>query len=221
MSNWYEVGSDGWLVGVERRPHPPGKRYSDDNTGVGMAWHSMEGSYAGSLSVLDSARGGSWKFSVTQDGRLVQHCPVQCSCWASGNSLANTALWATESEGRAGQPLSEAQVQTCLRLIRTWERYTGRKATREGGWGSGRTMHEHREVATLVTPNAGPTACPSGRYAPLWAALEEDDMADKVSELNAAVMKRLDLINVASGDYDKMKQAHALLAEAGLVPKRD
>jgi len=82
-------------------------------------------------------------------------------------------------------------------------------------------MHEHREVATLVTPNAGPTACPSGRYAPLWAALEEDDMADKVSELNAAVMKRLDLINVASGDYDKMKQAHALLAKAGLVPKRD
>src|SRR5690606_34831417 len=45
------------------------------------------------------------------------------------------------------------------------------------------------EVATLITPNAGPTACPSERYAPLWAALEEDEMAlrEEVDKLKVAL----------------------------------
>ena len=162
--------ASGWLHWTERKAGPEHKRYSVDNAGEGIVWHSMEGGYLGSVGeLLNPNRQASWMFSLKKDGVMVQHYPIQASCWASGNMEANTRYWSVELEGFADQPINAAQQVTAKRLIAEWERWHGAAAKRRV------SMWEHREVATLSTPNAGPTACPSERYAPLWAALDQED----------------------------------------------
>lgn len=161
----------GWVDWASRHYGPPNKIYTQQNSGAGMVFHSMEGTYSGSMSVLDSTRPSSWMFSCRLNGELVQHYDVMSSPWASGNATANCSLWSVESEGYAGTPVNEAQVATLARLVREWEGHTGRAAVRQA------TLWEHREVWDWTSPNAGPTSCPSGRYAPLYAALEGGDMA--------------------------------------------
>ncbi len=164
------INTDGWYDWAIRVPGPANKQYDQRNTMAGAALHSMEGYYAGSLAELNKAeRQASWMASVKQDGTLVQHYPVFTSCWASGNSLANTTLVAFELEGVAGTPATEKQVATMLRALKelgTFAGFVPKRAT------PGRTLHEHREVWNWTTPNAGATSCPSDRYAPLYAALE-------------------------------------------------
>jgi hypothetical protein len=126
----------------------------------------MEGWFAGSMAELDKpSRFASWNFSVTLDGRLFQHYPVTVSTWASGNATANQLI-SVESEGTAAVALTSDQVSTVLRLFGDWEAWSGLVAKR------GETVWEHRQVWNWTTPNAGATACPSERYAPVWDAME-------------------------------------------------
>lgn len=156
----------------------------------------MEGWMAGSMAELDKvARQASWMFSIDLNGYLYQHYPITASCWASGNGLANCQWWSVELEGTYSMPINEAQLATALRLIEEWKALKGREATRVGDFWS-KTMWEHREVDTLATPNAGETGCPSERYAPLWAALEGDDMPDP----------RLDEVIAALGGIDEIRK---------------
>lgn len=139
----------------------------------------MEGWLAGSFGELDNPnRSASWHFSNALDGTLYQHYALSVSCWASGNYEANTRYVAIESEGVAGTPLNDAQRTTFVRLARELG-FTRR----------GTDLFEHNEVATLWSPNAGPTACPSHRYDAAFAALTEDeDMPDpRVDKLIAAL----------------------------------
>lgn len=191
---------DGWITWAERRTAPQDKVYSAANRGKGLALHSAEGAIAGAEARLratdrdDDGRytryaAASWTFFLRKGAGLVQYYPVTASTWASGNAAANTSLWAVEAEGVAGEPLTDGQAATLLRLLDEWEAHTGRRATRDE---PGRTLWEHREVWDWASPNAGPTACPSGRYAPFYAALEGrrpvDGLWRAVDEIKAVLI---------------------------------
>ena len=195
---------NGWLDWCEHLPGPADKVYSAKNAGNGLALHSMEGygygGIHGRMNNTDRDPDGrytfyaqaSWMFSLMVDGTLIQHYPVTASTWTSGNWLANTTLWGIESEGKAGTPLTAAQVKTVLRLWREYEAHTGKFATREHPI---RTLWEHNEVALWAEPNGGPTSCPSHRYDPAYAAnaaspIEEDDMTPE--QIEALVNARVD-----------------------------
>lgn len=189
------ITPDGWVSWALRRPGPANKLYSATNGGHGIVWHSMEGWMAGSMRELDKPeRQASWMFSIDLDGHLWQHYPITASCWASGNGLANTQWWSVELEGTRDMPINDMQQAAAVALINEWVALKGRDATRHGDLWS-KTMWEHREVDTLATPNAGDTACPSERYAPLWAVLE-GDMPDP----------RLDEVITALGGIDAIRQ---------------
>lgn len=178
------IDSDGWLDWTIRHPGPSAKLYPERNQMLGWACHSAEGWLAGILATLDNPnRAASWCFTNALDGMVYQHYPIWASCWASGNKKANTQLIGVESEGMAGTPLNEAQVANMVLLVREWEMATGRIPQRT----EPRTIWEHNEVALWITPNAGPTACPSHRYDPFFAILE-DEMADpRIDELAKAL----------------------------------
>lgn len=169
------ISANGWLDWALRNAGPAHKVYPTVNGSHGIVWHSMEGTYNGSMSVLMGPRQSSWMFSLRYDGTLVQHYPITASCWASGNGLANTSWWSVELEGFHSNRINALQQATAERLMVEWADYKQMEPTREGNLWT-KTMWEHREVDTLVTPNAGDTACPSERYAPLWATLTEDEV---------------------------------------------
>ncbi len=199
---------NGWLDWAERLPGPVDKVYSMPNECRGIACHSMEGwGYWGihgrMMSPERDASGrytamaqASWMFSNMADGTFIQHYPVTASTWTSGNWIANTTLWGVESEGKAGTPLTQAQVANMLRLADEFEAYTGRPAIRSGQ----RTVWQHNEVWNWATPNAGPTACPSNRYDGFFIALE-DDMTPAERELFNALVGLF-------GGRDKILAAH-------------
>lgn len=132
-------------------------------------------------------------------------------------------------EGMAGEPINPSQMEAAQRLIREWEEHSGLEAKR------GKTLFEHKEVATRWFPNAGPTACPSGRYEPLWAALEDsmpseaDFLALKaevesekkkrealeiqMASLNKAIMDRLSLFGLGAGPIGEVREAMSKLEE--------
>ena len=132
-------------------PGHPSKVYSEKNSGVGVILHSMEGywSYAND-EVQDAQIPLSWHFSVLKNGVVEQHYPLSASCWHAGNKQANTTLIGIEHEGVKGEPLTEAQVQSSLLLVR-W-------VAAQQGWEMERgvTMFEHNEINPKTT-------CPNGR----------------------------------------------------------
>lgn len=215
------ITPDGWVDGLERIPGPRDKVYAVKNELEGLACHSMEGWWTYSLQLLMEPNKKSWMFSNLVNGRLVQHYPLTSCPWASGNFKANTKLWPTESEGVAGTPLNDLQVANMLFLALVYETYTGRKATRGE---AARTVWQHNEVWDWDTPNAGPTACPSGRYDGFFAALEarvdkpapapEPVMEDKI--LRDAMAAREALRHLASDpDHIRVMNAVAVLKQAG------
>ena len=195
--------TNGWLDWAIKRPGPAGKVYAEKNQSLGLVTHSVEGWLNGAFGELDNPnRAASWHFTNAIDGRFFQHYPVTASCWASGNRPANTMYWAVESEGVAPAPLNDVQIANMTRLCKEFEAYTGREATRSEAL---RTVYMHREVATAYSPNAGPTACPSERYAPFFFVLDmaqeqEDDMVTR-EEFDAlkAVVDRINIEAVILG----------------------
>lgn len=195
------IGADGWLVGAERRPGIADKVYAQPNAGLGLACHSQEG-YRNSVEArffsterdpADATRysayaAASVMFYNPLRGPLVQYYPVTASTWTSGNARANTTLWAVESEGLASRegPLEANQEANLRHLLAAWEAHTGRVATRTP---AARTLWQHNEVWNWSNPNAGPTACPSGRYDRFFAKLEEEEMElrDRVARLERIV----------------------------------
>lgn len=181
------ISLDGYLDFARRRPGPAFKVYDTVNMGEGIVHHSMEGWFGGSMAELDKPeRQASWMFSIDLAGQLWQHYPITASCWASGNGLANTHWWSIELEGLYSMPINDAQLATLRRLHSEWSLWKGKPITRTGDLYS-KSMWEHREVDTLISPNAGDTSCPSERYARAWAELsQEDDMTkDEVKQLIA------------------------------------
>lgn len=169
----------GWVDWASRLDGPDGKTYPEANQIRGIALHSMEGSYAGSLAELTRPeRQASWHFSLRADGSLIQHYPITASCWASGNKIANTRLVAIELEGKAGTPITTVQVVILRRVIREIGVHAGWVATRAE---TGRTIWQHNEVWNWGWPNAGATACPSNRYQPYFDSIEESPVTPEIT----------------------------------------
>jgi hypothetical protein len=133
--------------------------------------HSLEGGYTpitGYTPLRDPNRfPTAWHGTIKRNGIFWQHYPVFVRL-QHGNS-ANTRGPGFESEGVAGEPLTPEQVATWRRIHKDIAAFTGKTYTRIPGSQVG--LVEHREMT--VPP--GGTACPSGRYAPLWAALEGEE----------------------------------------------
>lgn len=204
---------NGWLDWAERKDGIADKIYSAANSGRGLVCHSQEG-YRNSIesrffsTERDSAgrytpyAAASAMFYNPLEGPLVQYYPVTASTWTSGNSFANTTLWATESEGLAGTPLNANQVENMLRLAEEWEAYSGGIASRDPAH---RTVWQHNEVWNWASPNAGPTACPSNRYEPFFAALEDRVTRQEYEDL---------LLSVWSGSEEASLSREERLANA-------
>lgn len=179
------IDAAGWVDWATRDPGPSNKVFDARNQANGLVLHSMEGWWGGSRAeMLRQTRQASWHFSNLLSGELIQSYPLTASCWASGNFEANTRFVAMELEGLADMPINDDQLRTTLRLFADLEAW-GLKLTR-GTSEADRTLWMHREVATRWFPNAGPTGCPSDRYARLFEALEDDMSA--IDEIKGLVV---------------------------------
>lgn len=173
---------DGFVDWAIRRdhilPHPGWRTYPDENTGAGVTWHSAVTDSRLSVEgeMLNPVRQFSVMFILEKDGTLYQYYPIKASPWCSGSQTANTTTWCLEAIGGRSpidEPLTDAQVETCVRLIGEYEESTGNKASRgsDAHFGDDRTMFEHNDWVS--------TACPSGRYDRLWRILAEEDDVDE------------------------------------------
>lgn len=154
-----------------QRPGPPEKRGypgSLASAGDGVVCHSMAGSAAGGMAVLDDRdRRASWHFSVLLDGTVLQHYDSAEITWHSGSRGWNTRLIGIEHEGGfdpADEPLTPPQLASSAALVRWLAREHGFAMRRRDG------LWEHREVAPLFDP----TSCPSGRIP--WQHYERSRM---------------------------------------------
>lgn len=124
----------------------------------------------------------AWHASVLSrtDNGLIQHAPLNWRL-AHGNS-ANPYSPGIELEGLLAThgPADPWQVATLLRMERDLAQHYGRPFRRaNGGW------HQHGEH--------GPTSCPEGRYAPLYAAwAKEEEQEDDEMGMTAEELARLE-----------------------------
>lgn len=157
-------------------PGDPSKVYPGANACIGIVNHSAEGYRTAMLQRVASPTSGvSWPFSVMQDGAVYQHYELEASCWHGGNAWVNEHYVGVEHEGVTGQELTTVQLANSVELNR-WI-----AGVKRFPMSRGLTLFEHREVATLVVPNHGPTSCPSGRI-PWGYYTEEADV--KVTQLD-------------------------------------
>ena len=186
------IDANGWLDWTTKIPGVADKVYTQPNTGLlGLALHSVVGSETGFqdgipnrfLNTERDAQGrytpnaaASSMFVLRYSGEMIQMYPVTASTWTSGGREANCSTWAVEAEGGYlsapggyDEPLRPAQVATMLRLCGEWEMKYGRQIKRSL---VDRTLWEHQDLAKRFGTSA--TACPSKRYLPLYAALQEE-----------------------------------------------
>ena len=172
----------------------------------GIVEHSAEGYEAGMMMVLDGSQYiQSWHASIMKDGRLLQHYRWDTICYHAGNRPMNERKIGVEHEGIAGEPLTEAQIVTSVGLARELSRTFGFPMARGVG------LHEHNEVVTLYNPNAGPTACPSGRIPWERYTETEDDMTDDERELLRLTAKTFVLDAVELSFYTEDEQTALML----------
>lgn len=173
------ITSDGWFDWAERDPGPVAKTNGGRNTVRGFVPHSAEGYWPYLQTLLHSmAREASWGASNLKNGRLVQHYSIFAQTWTSGAGYPNNNFFSNETEGVAGEPLTDGQVNNIVRQVRelsALKLWTPRRPTSPTDTTA--TLYEHTDC---VRWGAKYTACPSGRipWPRIMAALQpqEDDM---------------------------------------------
>lgn len=146
--------------GAIQRPGPAGKVWGDQNVIAGAIIHSMQGSYAGALTVLDDEsvtdanayRAASWHFSIDKAGVVYQHYELNETPFHAGSRFWNDRLIGIEHEGgppgNLSEPFTDAQYAASRALVR-W-------IASQGGWSVDRSrLYEHNQVTA--------TSCPNGR----------------------------------------------------------
>jgi hypothetical protein len=167
------ITADGFHDFATRDLLPASRIYPWRNSMRRIFHHSLEGVWGSYKAYLDPSRGMTgWTGTVLRSGQAIQHAPVWAGL-AHGGPFANPYGPGWEAEGFAGEPLTAAQVRTYLRIHADMAAFTGFSYYRDGTNADFRLV-EHGEAA--------PTACPSGRYFPLWAAVaaggtQEDDLS--------------------------------------------
>lgn len=159
-----------------QRPGPDWKVWPEQNSCEGAILHSLEGSSVAALNQLTGTVSVSWHFTMLKDGSVWQHYPLTASCWHAGGKAANTRLIGVEHEGKAGEPLTEAQTQASVALVR-WLSATC-------GWPMERhtRLLEHNEVFA--------TACPSGRIP--WSKYVPENSGADIRDGQDVGLNRLD-----------------------------
>lgn len=120
------------------------------NAMQGVVLHSAEGSTSAALGELFSEAQKSWHFSISRDGGVLQHYNLDSSCWHAGSRYWNERLIGIEHEGRAGEPLTDAQERASIALVRWiaqqcgWTPYRG---------GAQQTLWAHSELYGTTCPN--------------------------------------------------------------------
>ena len=168
--------SAAWYPAATRRAGPAWKTSGDRSETRGAVYHSVEGSLASAFAVLDGPREASWPLTNPKVGKMLQHYPLGKLCWHARGG--NDWSLGVENEGRAGQPLTESQVQN-LADFSAWLVEEGWLPALARGESGLKTLWEHNEVGAQASPPYV-TACPSGRIP--WAEIirraeEEDEMA--------------------------------------------
>lgn len=189
------IKTNGYLDWATYRPGIANKVYSEPNSGEWITCHSVVGEesdfedgipnrFLSTETYYDPELGmhrytayaaASSMFVLRKSGELIQMYPVTASTWTSGGRKANTRSWAIEAEGgqapNYSEPLTPEAEASFVRLVREWERYSGKRAKAHI------TLVEHKEMAERF--GYKPTACASDRYRFAWAKAEqreEDDM---------------------------------------------
>ncbi len=182
--------SDRWFGKAVREPgHPlahgyPGIREPREKRG--LVYHSAEGNLATMRRIILAPGPPSWTFSNPKVGRLIQHHERGTNVWANGSVAANLPFDACESEGVAGEPLTESQTQNLIDLARWY--------VKEEGWPGFKRLQQAWEHNEMVRFGAPPTACPSDRipWNAIIPALEEAPMPQPTVE---QILKVLELVN--------------------------
>lgn len=176
----------------------------------------------------DAAAHAAWMYSPTgapyawhetvDDKEIWQSIPVTMQGWHAGDGLYG--LGNTESIG----------IEICV-----FKGIDQERAYLNAAWRIAQLLRDGHGRLGVVQHNFWTGKhCPRGlRDNGLWdwflgrisffkeGPVVEGKQEDYARALNRAVMQRNDLIHIASGDYDKVKLAHAILVEKGLVPVRD
>ena len=219
--------SAGWLDIAIRRPGPAIKTSGFRRVTTGAVYHSAVGYEAGMMAVLDNVRvQSSWALSNMQDGRVLQHYPIDIVTWASNQMNPKTA--AMEHEGGHNphnETLTAPQIDNGVLVAQALrDRYAWSKFARTGPQ---KNLWEHREIVN--------TACPSGRIDPIWGVLlsteppapppleKEDDMAVIILNTNenpgkyylSTWMSKRHLKNMAELNwYRALRVAEAQIAQS-------
>ena len=179
-------------------PGIPDKVYSQPNSGIGFACHSIVGSYAAAMgrfmSTLKDDDGrytryaaASCVFVLRYSGELIQMYPITASTWTSGGVEANCNYIPMELEGgqapNYSEPMTDAQVASFVRLINDLEAHKGIQYI------PNENILQHKQLAAMFGTSA--TACASDRYDNGWIALEETQVMTP-EEVEAIVRKVFD-----------------------------
>jgi len=180
--------SDRWFPKAIREPgHSEAHGYesvAEPRRKLGIVYHSAEGGLAAMRAIIQAPGEPSWTFSNPKTGRLIQHYPRGTNIWANGSLDANILFDACESEGVAGEPLTDSQVQNLIELARWYKQEEGWE-----GFARWKQAWEHKEMKRF---GARPTECPSGRIPwPTIITALEDDMLEPRFITAAAIIREL------------------------------
>jgi hypothetical protein len=210
---------NGWLDWSERRDGVPDKKYSQPNSGEGIAMHSIVGQESEFqdgvpdrfLSKAKDANGrytpyaaASCMFILRKNGTLIQMHPVTASTWTSGGKDGNTRFWAVEAEGGLNpytEPLTKAAEDTFIRLVTEWEQHTGRKALPGGN------LLQHKEIAKKFGYAA--TACASDRYSNALVRILAGERYEEDTGMTPAQLEEHEAIVAILGGREKLLAAAA------------
>lgn len=215
---------DGWFDWAIREPGPPDRILSAFRLPLTViTFHSLEGYIGAYKAYEDPARfPTAWHDTNPKVGVILQHYSFFAHL-QHGNA-ANVLGPGSEMEGRAGEPMTENQLRNNIRIIRDVNEYLVRhgrdpltRDSRALAVGMKRGLVEHGEM--------GYTACPSGRYAPLWAALAappptpEDEMGMTDDE-KLALYAGSEQMETRPSRAARLEYANARIAEsaAGVAP---
>ncbi len=129
----------------------PGKWNQGALHATGAVLHSAEGYLGHILAEVQGPVQLSWHFTVGYDGALFEHYPIETKCWHA-HAAGNEHYLGIEHEGVAGEPETDAQVATDIRLLAWLGQTLGWP-----GFERGVQLWEHHEVP------GNATACPSDR----------------------------------------------------------
>ncbi len=171
---------EGWFPGAVIIPGPAWKQGYGEirrRTRKGLLGHSAEGELPGLLARLGSNAEVSWTGTFPAVGGVIQHYPLSAVCWHGGSPYPNTRWAGWEFEGRAGEPITPAQLAAAVAVF-GWqaeqEEWPEVRLAKDTG-----TLHEHNWYY--------PTACPSGRIP--WEEIISRMAIDEQARKDIALLK--------------------------------